>query len=146
MTIKLKLVIIFLIVTSFRQSIILTWDIHCFVSLRHVLCFLCFSTLSNWVIEFEKWSPSVVKVAYKGSPNTRRLLLPVLKAAKFNVLITTYEYIIKDKAALCKVNFNFWCERQILFNIMDLDVYIYLSDSKKKYNFSFLIKQRFFAF
>lgn len=67
--------------------------------------FFC-RTLSNWVLEFEKWAPSVVKIAYKGSPTTRRLLVPQLKAAKFNVLLTTYEYIIKDKAALSKVTQN----------------------------------------
>jgi SWI/SNF-related matrix-associated actin-dependent regulator of chromatin subfamily A protein 2/4 len=65
-----------------------------------------FRTLSNWVLEFEKWAPSVNKIAYKGSPTTRRLLAPQLKAAKFNVLLTTYEYIIKDKAALSKVTLN----------------------------------------
>lgn len=58
------------------------------------------------MLEFEKWAPSVVKIAYKGSPTTRRLLVPQLKAAKFNVLLTTYEYIIKDKAALSKVTQN----------------------------------------
>ena len=63
----------------------------------------CYRTLSNWVLEFEKWAPSVIKIAYKGSPNSRRLLVPQLRAAKFNVLLTTYEYIIKDKAALSKV-------------------------------------------
>lgn len=69
-------------------------------------CHFFFRTLSNWVLEFEKWAPSVVKIAYKGSPTTRRLLVPQLKAAKFNVLLTTYEYIIKDKAALSKVTQN----------------------------------------
>lgn len=33
----------------------------------------------------------------------RRSLVPQLRSGKFNVLITTYEYIIKDKHILAKV-------------------------------------------
>lgn len=61
------------------------------------------STMSNWVLEFEKWAPSVNVVAYKGSPALRRDLQNQMRATKFNVLITTYEYIIKDKSVLAKV-------------------------------------------
>ncbi|KHJ43646.1 protein, SNF2 family [Trichuris suis] len=60
------------------------------------------STLSNWVLEFDKWAPSVFKIVYKGSPNIRRSLSYQTKQEKFNALITTYEYIIKDKAILSK--------------------------------------------
>jgi hypothetical protein len=62
------------------------------------------STLSNWVLEFEKWAPSVVVVAYKGSPAMRRNIQSQMRATKFNVLLTTYEYIIKDKAVLAKAS------------------------------------------
>ncbi len=61
------------------------------------------STLSNWMFEFEKWAPSCVTLAYKGSPQARRSLQFQMKASKFNTLVTTYEYIIKDKAVLSKV-------------------------------------------
>lgn len=61
------------------------------------------STLSNWVLEFEKWSPSVVVVSYKGSPAGRRAIQSQMRSTKFNVLLTTYEYVIKDKAVLAKV-------------------------------------------
>ena len=67
------------------------------------LIILPLSTLSNWVLEFEKWAPSVRVVAYKGSPAARRAIQNQMRAAKFNVLLTTYEYIIRDKAALSKV-------------------------------------------
>ena len=67
------------------------------------LIILPLSTLSNWVLEFEKWAPSVRVVAYKGSPSARRAIQNQMRAAKFNVLLTTYEYIIRDKAALSKV-------------------------------------------
>lgn len=37
----------------------------------------------------------------------RRSLVPQLRSGKFNVLLTTYEYIIKDKHILAKVIINF---------------------------------------
>jgi SWI/SNF-related matrix-associated actin-dependent regulator of chromatin subfamily A protein 2/4 len=63
------------------------------------------STLSNWMIEFEKWAPSCTVLAYKGSPQYRKNIQNIIRASKFNVLITTYEYVIKDKAVLSKVSF-----------------------------------------
>nr|CAD7452587.1 unnamed protein product [Timema tahoe] len=65
------------------------------------------STLSNWVLEFEKWAPSVVVVAYKGSPTMRRNIQSQMRSTKFNVLLTTYEYVIKDKAVLAKLRWKF---------------------------------------
>jgi len=65
------------------------------------------STISNWMMEFDKWAPAVIKMPYKGSPNARRLVLPQLKSGKFNVLITTYEYVMKDKANLSKIRWKY---------------------------------------
>lgn len=65
------------------------------------------STLPNWVLEFEKWAPSVAIVSYKGSPQGRRLLQNQMRATKFNVLLTTYEYVIKDKAVLAKLQWKY---------------------------------------
>ena len=60
------------------------------------------STITNWTIEFEKWAPSLNTVVYKGTPNQRRVLQHQIRAGDFDVLLTTYEYIIKDRALLCK--------------------------------------------
>lgn len=61
------------------------------------------STLTNWVLEFQKWAPGVLAVEYKGAPAQRKTLQVQLKHAKFNVLLTTYEYIIKDRPFLSKI-------------------------------------------
>ena len=74
------------------------------------------STLSNWMLEVEKWGPSIQCVAYKGSPIVRRLVQSQMRAAKFNTLVTTYEYIIKDKAVLSKVCY-FESQKLALFDM-----------------------------
>jgi SNF2 family DNA or RNA helicase len=61
------------------------------------------STLSNWVNEFAKWAPDVIVVTYKGNPQTRKdIYTHEMEHGQFNVVITTYEFIMKDKATLKK--------------------------------------------
>ncbi|KAJ3562092.1 hypothetical protein NP233_g9787 [Leucocoprinus birnbaumii] len=61
------------------------------------------STMTNWAGEFAKWAPSVRMVAYKGNPMQRRALQGELRMNQFQVLLTTYEYIIKDRPHLSKI-------------------------------------------
>ncbi|KAK4934355.1 transcriptional regulator, partial [Elasticomyces elasticus] len=61
------------------------------------------STLTNWNIEFEKWAPNVSKIVYKGPPNSRKQQQNRIRSEKFQVLLTTYEYIIKDRPVLSKI-------------------------------------------
>lgn len=65
------------------------------------------STLSNWLLEFEKWTPSIIVVSYKGSPNMRRSAASQIRVGKFNVVLTTYEYVMKDKSVLSKVRWRY---------------------------------------
>lgn len=61
------------------------------------------STLSNWVNETSKWAPDIIKVVYKGSPLARKQLYKdEVEPGHFNLLLTTYEYIMKDKSLLRK--------------------------------------------
>ena len=65
------------------------------------------STLTNWNLEFDKWAPSVGKIVYKGPPLVRKAQQQQIKYGNFQVLLTTYEYIIKDRPVLSKVKWNY---------------------------------------
>jgi hypothetical protein len=55
------------------------------------------------VNEFAKWAPDVIVVTYKGNPQTRKdIYTHEMEHGQFNVVITTYEFIMKDKATLKK--------------------------------------------
>ena len=61
------------------------------------------STLTNWNNEFEKWAPSVTRIVYKGPPNQRKNHAQQIRYGQFQVLLTTYEFVIKDRPILSKV-------------------------------------------
>lgn len=61
------------------------------------------STLTNWNLEFEKWAPSISRIVYKGPPNSRKSQQQQIRYGNFQVLLTTYEYIIKDRPVLSKI-------------------------------------------
>lgn len=66
------------------------------------------STLTNWNLEFEKWAPSVIRIVYKGPPSARKQIQQQeIKHGNFQVLLTTFEYVIKDRPALSKIRWNY---------------------------------------
>ncbi|KAK4199216.1 putative ATP-dependent helicase [Triangularia verruculosa] len=74
------------------------------------------STLSNWMNEFHKWVPSIPVVMYHGTPEQRtdifknkinRHLDSGRPTNKFPVVCTTYEMVIRDRANLSKINWEF---------------------------------------
>jgi ATP-dependent helicase STH1/SNF2 len=59
------------------------------------------STLSNWVNEFAKWAPDVITVVYRGLPPVRKeIQRQQMDSGQYNLLLTTYELIMQDKAVL----------------------------------------------
>ncbi|EKM60438.1 uncharacterized protein PHACADRAFT_179732 [Phanerochaete carnosa HHB-10118-sp] len=61
------------------------------------------STMTNWSGEFAKWAPGVRAISYKGNPTQRRALQNEIRGGQFQVLLTTYEYIIKDRPVLSRM-------------------------------------------
>ena len=60
--------------------------------------------LSNWGQEFIKWAPDMAVVMYDGSPDERKQLQKErVEKGTFNVLVTHYDLVMRDKAALRKV-------------------------------------------
>lgn len=70
------------------------------------------STIPAWQETFEKWSPDVNCIYYLGNTEARRNIRdyefygPTNKP-KFNVLLTTYEYILKDRNELGSFKWQF---------------------------------------
>lgn len=66
------------------------------------------SVLSNWKNELARWAPSMKVVCYKGSPKKRReIYAEQVSSMEFNVLITSYEFIMRDKSSLSKIRWNY---------------------------------------
>ena len=65
------------------------------------------STLSNWASEFLRWAPDVIVIQYRGLPHVRKMLGHTIRNSRFNVLLTTYEYIMRDRAILSKIPWKY---------------------------------------
>ncbi|KAL3648941.1 putative ATP-dependent DNA helicase chr12 [Castilleja foliolosa] len=66
------------------------------------------AVLPNWVNEFMTWAPSISAVLYDGRLDERKALREEYSGeGKFNVLITHYDLIIRDKSFLGKIHWNY---------------------------------------
>ena len=74
------------------------------------------STLSNWLDEFHHWVPSIPVVMYHGTPQQRteifktkimRNLKNGRPTEQFPVVCTSYEMVLKDRASLSTINWEF---------------------------------------
>lgn len=66
------------------------------------------STLDNWRREFAKWTPEVNVVVLQGTKEARQSIIQdKLLACKFDVLITSFEMVIREKAQLKKFRWEY---------------------------------------
>ncbi|KAJ4845979.1 Protein CHROMATIN REMODELING 5 [Turnera subulata] len=73
------------------------------------------STLSNWAKEFRRWLPDLNVIVYVGTRASREVCQQyefyndkkIGRPIKFNALLTTYEVVLKDKAVLSKIKWNY---------------------------------------
>lgn len=74
------------------------------------------STLSNWMDEFHKWTPSIPIVMYHGTKDNRedifrtklmRNLQGGRPTDKFPIVCTSYEMVLRDQANLSKISWEF---------------------------------------
>ncbi|XP_011692493.1 PREDICTED: chromodomain-helicase-DNA-binding protein 1 isoform X2 [Wasmannia auropunctata] len=68
------------------------------------------STMTSWQREMSQWAPDINFVIYLGDVNSRNIIREYewcyrgSKRLKFNVILTTYEIVLKDKAFLGALN------------------------------------------
>jgi SWI/SNF-related matrix-associated actin-dependent regulator of chromatin subfamily A protein 2/4 len=66
------------------------------------------AVIVNWRSEMRAWLPSVNAVFYVGHREAReKLFVTDVAPLTFNVLVTTYEFIMKDRSKLCKIKWRY---------------------------------------
>ncbi|XP_044964193.1 probable ATP-dependent DNA helicase CHR719 [Hordeum vulgare subsp. vulgare] len=65
------------------------------------------AVLPNWSNEFKTWAPSIGTILYDGRPDERKSLRETHFGGQFNVLLTHYDLILKDKKFLKKVHWHY---------------------------------------
>ena len=78
------------------------------------LCVVPLSTMPAWADTFNNWTPDINYVIYTGGTESRRIIQDheLLvdgnpKKVKFNVLVTTYEYVLLDWQFLSEIKWQF---------------------------------------
>lgn len=65
------------------------------------------STIGNWEIEFDRWTPNLEKIIYMGNKTCRKSMQQEALKRKFNVLLTTYEFVMRDKGFFSRIEWEY---------------------------------------
>lgn len=66
------------------------------------------AVMVNWKSELHNWLPTLSCIYYVGGKDQRtKLYSQEVSAMKFNVLVTTYEFVMRDRAKLSKVDWKY---------------------------------------
>jgi len=78
------------------------------------LCVVPLSTMPAWADTFNNWTPDVNYVIYTGREDARKIIRECellvdgnVRKTKFNVLMTTYEYVLADAGFLSQIKWQF---------------------------------------
>ncbi|OIR58847.1 MAG: ATP-dependent DNA helicase Snf21 [Amphiamblys sp. WSBS2006] len=61
------------------------------------------STMGNWAAELDKWLPGVKRIEYRSAPDKRKGLKRALHEEQYSIVLTTYEYVLRDHSTLGKM-------------------------------------------
>lgn len=82
------------------------------------------STLPAWQMQLANWSPDLNVIAYIGNGPSRSIIrqheFGSNKKLKFNVLLTTYEFALKDKADLGSIKWQYIAVDEVSYCIDQL--------------------------
>src|SRR3989337_2328551 len=74
------------------------------------------STIGSWQNEFQTWAPDLNVIIYTGNSQSREVIrehefscpsTSGIKRPKFNALVTTYEFILKDRQELGSIKWQY---------------------------------------
>ncbi|RIA99594.1 SNF2 family N-terminal domain-containing protein [Glomus cerebriforme] len=74
------------------------------------------STIGSWQNEFQTWAPDLNVIIYTGNSQSREVIrehefffpsTSLIRRPKFNVLVTTYEFILKDRQELGSIKWQY---------------------------------------